>query len=374
MSSVLYIAPTGNSDSVNGGYNFIANSTDVFFKRLLSKDIITHYDCIKSNFAGEFVDVTDYDIGIILTHPDSFQDVNYKQNIEMLKTHCKKFYLHIFWETTALPRSWNWIFEESLFDGFISSSKFVKKLIDTRIEEFNTEQNTFILSPVIYKYDYKDCAINLEEKLNEKIFTVLYMGQYTKRKGMEDAVTAYTHALGSKADCKLVLKYHSLSQYEYDPDEMIKRTITMNSRSFLSHIYDVKDNLNRTQIFDLYKHSSVLLFPTRGEGFGLPIMESAIVGLPIIYSNNSSCIEASGLNYQVKIPCHYDTATYMSHYNYDSESEYGIPSMKDMISNLKVLYSHWKKDKTLYYADGQQQFIFDKFSEENAIKQFAQLY
>ena len=375
--NILYIGSIGSSTAISGGYEFISKSMDKIFKELNEDEIITNYTSIDLNGKIQSVEVLceQYDIGIILTHPISFKSQNFKNNIIKLKNKCNKFYLHVFWEVSKFPKSWDWLFDkdETIFNGFISSSDYVSNLLGNRI---NNNQKIFKIRPYIKEEEYKDYKIDKLKKIDEKIFNVLYVGQYTKRKGMEDAIIAFTRAFSDKTDCSLTLKYHRLSNIECDEHEMIKRTIAMNCESFKPKIYEITDNLNKDQIFEMYSNASCLLFPSRGEGFGLPIMETGIVGLPIIYANNSSCSEVVGKNTIERITCKLDEATGMSHYGYEKGSEYGIPNMSEMIESLEYFYSIWKDDKTIYYKfdDEDRNFIFEKYGKQNVTNDIVALF
>lgn len=257
---ILYIAPvTENSTSINGGYDFIANSFNKLFLSLKEKGVVDLYTCINPSLQKDKVALyAEYDIGIILCHFKSFENPNFKKNIENLKKYCKTFYFHWFWEVDKLPSASDWMFkDDSMFTGFIASSEFNKKLIIKKVS--NCNKRFYKVYPFI---EDTLSHIKIEDRLNEDKFNVLYIGQYTKRKGFEDAIIAFAQALGDKEDCNLYLKYHRLSQIEFNDDDMIKRTIAMNCTNFKAHVYSITDNLDRNQINDLYKDSSVLLFLT----------------------------------------------------------------------------------------------------------------
>jgi glycosyltransferase involved in cell wall biosynthesis len=367
--NILYLAPLGDDSSLNGGYSFVAKSFDSVFKKLKDKDIIKNYTCISLNNAKDKIAVQEkYDIGIILTHPNSFQDQSLKWNIENLRKRCNKFYLHVFWESSELPSHWDWMFTSDLFTGFISSSDFVSLLIKHKIAKFQSQQSVHKVYPFINDIDNK---IDIDIKQKEDKFTVLYMGQYTKRKGFEDSLVSFIHALGDKEDAQLYMKHHRLSPFEADEQDFIKRTLKMNCKNFKADIFTITENLSREQIYNLYQNSSVLLFLSRGEGLGLPLVEAGMIGLPIIYANNSSCSEfAIGRNVHI-VPCIYDLAVNMTHYSY--EGDYGIPLLKDAVDKLKLCYDKWKTDKKEYYKIDSRQLLKKMFSEENVTKQIQQL-
>jgi glycosyltransferase involved in cell wall biosynthesis len=68
-------------------------------------------------------------------------------------------------------------------------------------------------------------------------------------------------------------------------------------------IHLLHGDMDRKAMRDLYKHPKVKAFVscTRGEGFGLPFLEAAVAGLPIIATNWSAHVEFLNLGFWIKI-------------------------------------------------------------------------
>lgn len=58
--------------------------------------------------------------------------------------------------------------------------------------------------------------------------------------------------------------------------------------------YENRYDLSDAELLDAYRDSDALLFPSLGEGFGMPILEAQAFGRPVITSNCSSMPEVAG--------------------------------------------------------------------------------
>lgn len=56
----------------------------------------------------------------------------------------------------------------------------------------------------------------------------------------------------------------------------------------------IKGYVDDDELFNLYKYCSTFVFPSRYEGFGLPILEAMQAGCPVVAYNNSSIKEIGG--------------------------------------------------------------------------------
>lgn len=63
----------------------------------------------------------------------------------------------------------------------------------------------------------------------------------------------------------------------------------LRSRS-IGHRCQVDANLSDLELFDAYRESDVLAFPSTNEGFGLPVAESIAAGTPVVYSNKCKSV------------------------------------------------------------------------------------
>ncbi len=358
---VLFIGPVGEYKIHDGGYGNAASGMYFVLDKMQKEGLIDELElCTTSSNRISMVKSENYDLSITMAHPSSFVNANTKVIFKQIYKLCKKNYLSVVWETVPLPSSWDFLWKEDIFDGFLCPSNFIMN----QIKELSKK-------PLFYYPHFlnKDTfpQLDIEEKKKETIFKVLFIGQYTTRKGVEDAVIAYSRALGEKKDCKLILKIHPLSNKEIHPDEYIKFLNRCNVKKHNTNsIYSLESFLDSKDLSELYKESSILLMCSRGEGFGIPAGEAMLSGIPVIYTNWSALPEVAQADGNYPVDYFLDEAVNMTHYNYENNSKYAKPSICDLMDQLSETYKLWTEDKEKYYnsVSGNRRLIEDKFGEE----------
>lgn len=106
---------------------------------------------------------------------------------------------------------------------------------------------------------------------------VLYVGTAERRKGFDTLLAAMTHVVRARPEISLVVTTR-LDAWTVPPDVRVVE---------LGYVDD--DTLAA-----LYRACTLLAFPSRYEGFGLPVLEAMSYGAPVVASNASSVPEAGG--------------------------------------------------------------------------------
>lgn len=104
---------------------------------------------------------------------------------------------------------------------------------------------------------------------NEKHFRLLYVGSWMNRKGV-DLLAPIMRELGNGF------------QLYYTGGEASKK----HQHLMPNNMHDL-GKLSQAEVISEMQKSTLLLFPTRSEGFGLVIVEAMACGLPVIASNSS---------------------------------------------------------------------------------------
>ena len=122
-------------------------------------------------------------------------------------------------------------------------------------------------------------------------FRVLVIGKFEPRKGFPELLEGFCEAFGSENNVKLILKSDSLYlNGQAYTDNLAKLNEQIGSFGF-SNYELVTGALSVENIFHLYNYCDVLLFPSRAEGWGLPLLEAIACGMPVITTNYSGHTE-----------------------------------------------------------------------------------
>ena len=108
-----------------------------------------------------------------------------------------------------------------------------------------------------------------------------------KRKGVDLLFEAFRREFSKDEDVCLMLKCLKSYQGHNIKDEMAK----LFDRKGAAPIYMYEVELEKYELGRMYNMAQVFVWPSRGEGFGLPAIEAAACGMPIIASNHSAHLE-----------------------------------------------------------------------------------
>ena len=370
MKSVLFVGPVNEYGVTDSGYGNAASGIAYVLKRMEKEGIIKKVNFFNTVKPREVKRMdAQYDVGILVVHPNSIaKGSKVTELLLRAMAPASKKYLSVVWETDTLPSVWNHIFNSDLFDGYLAPSKFVADMLVSKVRG----------KPIYYYPHYIDAEtspkINIESKVkDEDVFTALYIGQHTKRKGLEDAVISFIRTLGYNKDARLIMKYHTMSEREIEPNMLTRHSVLCNTSRERpeAKICAIDEMLDDDQMHQLYQKSSMLLFPTRGEGFGLPLAEAMVTGIPIVYtdwSSSSEVCEGSSGNFPVKY--YLDEAHSMLHHGYSVGSKYAVPLMSSLMEGILTNYSAWKKNKAKYYSSvaGNRALMKEKYGYDTISK------
>ena len=115
-------------------------------------------------------------------------------------------------------------------------------------------------------------------RVDNPILTYLITGKYELRKSIVETVYAWAQEFGNDPAVELVVKTDHFMNQEAKYNELTAWIGQMG----LTNVRVMWGSITANDLADLYQQSHVFVLPSKGEGWGLPLIEAAAVGLPII--------------------------------------------------------------------------------------------
>ena len=174
-------------------------------------------------------------------------------------------------------------------------SKYPKKKIFNDIDHFICISNN-TKKDLIYYYGIEEQKISVTYLANSIKFSrikknpfnkpyFLFVGSRKRYKNFKIILDAYSKLPKIKKNFDIVC-FGGGNFIEEEIKNMNKLSIDINN----IHYRDGSDE----ELCALYKNSEALIYPSRYEGFGLPLLEAMSLGCPVISSNSSSLPEVYG--------------------------------------------------------------------------------
>lgn len=166
-------------------------------------------------------------------------------------------------ETSKVPEGWvNCL--NTLCDLVIVPSEFCKR--------------TFIASGVKKHIEVVPLGIDLNnyaevKRPDREPFTFLTLANMDERKNFALALAAFYEQFKGDKSTRLVIKTRKGSPVNFIP---------------CKNIEIIEDDYTAAQMRDLYASADCFIYPSRGEGFGLPPREAMATGLPVILTGWSA--------------------------------------------------------------------------------------
>jgi glycosyltransferase involved in cell wall biosynthesis len=112
----------------------------------------------------------------------------------------------------------------------------------------------------------------------DKVTRFLTVGKFEERKSYKEILLAWASVFANEPSVELVIKTDHFVNVEHKQKNLNEFLNQLN----LTNVHPVWNKVDLDQMSQLYRSSDVFLLPSKGEGWGLPLIEAAAQGLPII--------------------------------------------------------------------------------------------
>lgn len=244
------------------GHHVVLHSTEGGGDFYPNESIFTKEPKLKSLYNRSFeVGSLSSDVVSRNLYPPRVEDMN--SNFNMLH--------HYAWEEGGFPIEWVDNFNEYL-QGITSLSRHVEKiLIDNGVSV-----------PLLTSGCGVDHWLRIQADsyfaVEGKDFKFLHVSSCFPRKGADVLLKAYGEVFSSADPVTLIIKTFK------NPHNLIHEWLVdaASQKPDFPHVVIIEDDLTDGKLKSLYLASDVLVAPSRAEGFGLPMAEAMLSGLPVI--------------------------------------------------------------------------------------------
>lgn len=124
-------------------------------------------------------------------------------------------------------------------------------------------------------------------KKTSAVTRFLTVGKFEERKSYKEILLAWASVFSKDIGVELVIKTDHFVNVENKQKNLVEFLSLLN----LTNVRAIWNKVDQQEIIDLYRSADVFLLPSKGEGWGLPIIEAAAHGLPIVTTMYSGQVE-----------------------------------------------------------------------------------
>jgi glycosyltransferase involved in cell wall biosynthesis len=248
------------------------------------------------------------ELGIMFAYPDSVG------HLSDFKT--KVIYTGV--DTTG--EAGNFVTNGNKADFFLTPSNISKN----RIKNMGITKPIFVvphgIDPKIFNYT---------PRIKGDKFKFLYIGECSDRKGIFHTLEAFINLFKNNNNVELHIKSNSDMLFYNSQD--VKNIIEKHNNIF----WHISDD-GHDKVMDLYRNCHAYVYPSRGDSFGMTLLEAIACGLPTISTSEPGATELIRGKY----------------YNVSTKSipvknhpwflgNWGEPNLKDLIKHMKHIYDNY---------------------------------
>ncbi len=281
-------------------------------------------------------------------------------------------YYKIFFSTTeveGIPDDWTYIFNQA--DEIWATSEFARQaFINSGVKKpvYNIGEG------VDPNYIHPD-ILPFFNKPKEK-FRFMSNFAWGRRKGVDVLFEAFRKEFDEDEDVCLMLKVTPSYSGHNIQDEL--HLLYDRPGSAPIYIYDLI--LPKWEIGRFYTMGNVFVWPSRGEGYGLPALEALASGLPVIASNYSAHLEFLTKNNKPLPGVELIDGKLERYPGGDSIYYHGFhwftPSVEDLRKKMRKVYENYKdyKEKALKSSEYVRKHFNWKVSTKKIIERIKDIY
>ncbi|MCK0163728.1 glycosyltransferase [Marinobacter sp. S6332] len=257
-------------------------------------------------------------------HPDIVSRNLYPPRVHDMGAETRLLHLYA-WEETGFPQEWVANFNQHL-TGLTCLSEHVKEVL--------------INNGVCLPMAVSGCGVDHWDRLDVQDYTLpvapgfrfLHVSSCFPRKGIDVLLQAWGAAFSQGQNVTLVIKTFDNPHNDVEQRLAEYRSADPN----YPRVVIIKDDLPDGQLKSLYQQCRALVAPSKAEGFGLPLAEAMLSGLPVITTGWSGQMDFCDNNTAWLVRFEFEPAD--THFKL-SDSLWAKPSAEDLASQMQAVFS-----------------------------------
>lgn len=145
------------------------------------------------------------------------------------------------------------------------------------------------IATTVVPLGYNDRVFTYQQRPEREVFTFIHYDSFNLRKGFKEVFEAFTQEFTKDEPVRMILK----TVQEHTSLPIVK--------SVYPNIEVVRGVLAEAELVELLQQADCMVYPSRGEGFGITPLEAMATGLPAIVPNAHGISEYFNANYMLEV-------------------------------------------------------------------------
>jgi glycosyltransferase involved in cell wall biosynthesis len=269
----------------------------------------------------------------------------YYQPQDVVKMNKQKYKIgYCMFESTKCPPEWGDYLKQ--LDILITPSKFARNIFF----------NQFGIDSIVIPHGINTDEFTYQEREKKDIFKLVFYNAFDSRKGHTELLRAF--------------------MLEFRPGEKITLTLKTHMENRSNIYWGEYGGMIKVVYGDIPKRAEFLknydcmVFPSRGEGFGMTPLEAMATGIPAIIPNKHGIAEYFDSRYNYEVETYKDKAIYgRGDYDKNDLGDFEYPRIESIQKQMRQAFNDWKEGKNQFSNPKNISDYARQFSLEEATKQ-----
>jgi glycosyltransferase involved in cell wall biosynthesis len=166
---------------------------------------------------------------------------------------------------------------------------------------------------------------------NKEVFTFIHYSSFNIRKGFPEVFQAFTEEFSTNEPVKLVLKTTD------------RRPMIPILPSQYPNIETICGQVSEKELMEILGNANCMVYPSRGEGFGITPLEAMATGLPAIVPNAHGISEYFNSNYMLEVKADERCPALYHSFKGQDVGEMVVCDVEDLKRQMRYAYNHQRQ-------------------------------